>query len=589
MARMHTIDRVPLARGWDQRRADGYDVVVIGSGYGGAITAARLATAIWDGPKPSLCILERGKEWLPGQFPDDLKGGARALRSPTNPLGLHEIRFGLDIAVWQGSGLGGTSLINANVAIEPDPEVFNNAHWPQAIRDFRDSGELQKRFERVRVTLGAGRHPIGADLSKVKALEKGQQGVAGADFDLANIAVNFQTDGQNDWGVRQQPCINCGDCVTGCNVGAKNTLDTNYLAIAKSGGAHIFSQVEVVRIEKHADGGYLVYCIRRETDPPSSEGAMIRARRAVVVSAGSPGSTTILLRSRESGLSVPGSLGGRFSGNGDFFGVAYNSNDRTDALGWGAYPTSERAKRIQPDDSGPTHHPGPTIVARIKYNTHRPLGERITIEDLSLPLTYVDAARSAFTVLIGRDTDPHDFSDNVNEALRRGRDFFAIDPQLEKGALNHTLLYLVMGHDDSSGQIKLDPSTKQARIRWRGVGNQELFQEANRLLLNHAKALGATYIENPIWVFSPFRTLVTVHPLGRCAMGESHSTAVVNDLGQVYDEQGGIHEGLYVADASIVPTAIGVNPFLTISALTERIAEQLITKLGGTPVVVDRT
>jgi cholesterol oxidase len=579
---MHTVDRVPLAGDWNQRLADGYDVVIIGSGYGGAVTAARLATANWNGQAPSVCLLERGKEWLPGQFPDNLAAGADALRSPTNPLGLHEIRFGFDIAVWQASGLGGTSLINANVAIEPDAEVFDAAAWPESIREFRDSGELNARFNRVRSTLSAGRHPLGRELSKIKALEHGQQGVPGADFDLADIAVNFDVDGLNKWGVRQQPCINGGDCVTGCNVGAKNTLDTNYLAIAKSGGTHLFSQVEVERIEKNDGEGYLVHCIRREVQPPSSSGASILARRAVVLCAGSPGSAVILLRSRERGLALPDSLGSRFGGNGDFFGVAYNSDSRTDALGWGAYPTSERAQRIQPGP-GPTRHPGPTIVGRIKFSVDQPLAQRITIEDLSLPLTYVDAARTIFAVLIGRDTDPFDFFDNIQESDRRRRDLFALDPELEKGALNHSLTYLVMGHDDSGGRIELDPHTRQARIRWPGVGSQELFRQASNLMLEHAGRLGATYMENPVWAFAPMRTLITVHPLGGCPMGESHLTGVVNADGQLYDGQGNVHDGLYVADASIVPTALGVNPFLTISALTERIADRLVERLGGIP------
>jgi cholesterol oxidase len=302
----------------------------------------------------------------------------------------------------------------------------------------------------------------------------------------------------------------------------------------------------------------------------------------VVVSAGSPGSTAILLRSREQGLSVADSLGSRFSGNGDFFGVCYNGDERTDALGWGAYPASRRARRIQPEP-GPTVHPGPTIVGRIKYNTSQPLEQRITVEDVSFPLTYVDAARSTFAILIGRDTDPHDFFDNLQEADRRRRDLFALDPQLEKGALNHTLMYLVVGHDDANGRIELDPLTKQSRIRWAGVGNQETFRVADRLMLQHTTALGGSYIQNPSWAFTPMRTLVTVHPLGGCPMGESHTQGVVNDLGQVYDENGKLHDGLYVADASIVPTSIGVNPFLTISALTERIAERLIRSLGGTP------
>jgi cholesterol oxidase len=216
-------------------------------------------------------------------------------------------------------------------------------------------------------------------------------------------------------------------------------------------------------------------------------------------------------------------------------------------------------------------------------NIDQPLQHRITIEDVSFPLTYVDAARSTFALLIGRDTDPLDFFDNLQESDRRRRDLFALDPELEKGALNHTLMYLVMGQDDAAGRIELNADTGQARIRWPGVGDQEVFQQASRLMIAHAGRLGATYIENPVWAFAPMRTLITVHPLGGCPMGETHLTGVVNDTGQVYDGQGNVHDGLYVADASIVPTALGVNPFLTISALTERIADALVERLGGVP------
>jgi choline dehydrogenase-like flavoprotein len=81
---MHTVDRPPLANNWNQRCPDGYDVVVVGSGYGGAITAARLATTQWADPKPTVCILERGKEWLPGQFPDALREGTESRAAQEN-------------------------------------------------------------------------------------------------------------------------------------------------------------------------------------------------------------------------------------------------------------------------------------------------------------------------------------------------------------------------------------------------------------------------------------------------------------------------------------------------------------------------
>src|SRR5579863_8673000 len=113
-----------LAKDWNQRQKS-YDVAVIGSGYGGAITAARISGA---GLKKSVCILERGKEWPVGQFPDTLLGASAAAYNPlTNPLGLYDFLLYKDIGVIKGSGLGGTSLVNANVAIVPDDEVFKES------------------------------------------------------------------------------------------------------------------------------------------------------------------------------------------------------------------------------------------------------------------------------------------------------------------------------------------------------------------------------------------------------------------------------------------------------------------------------
>jgi cholesterol oxidase len=578
---VYTVERTPLANNWEDRQRGGYDVIIIGSGYGGAITAARLANAEWPSEKPSICVLERGREWLPGHFPDNLIDGAGALRSSLNPLGLYDFRIGADIGAWMGSGLGGTSLINANVAIEPDSEIFDNPQWPQAIRDARDDGTLEEFFVRVRSTLHAAPHPQGRDLSKVKALQLGAQDVNGADFDLCDIAVNFEFEGDNSVGVKQRRCINCGDCITGCNVGAKNTLDTNYLALAKAGGAHIFTEVEVDRIAIAAEGGYTVQYKRLNGDETGQSSLL--AHRLVVVSAGTLGSTGIMLRSQANGLALPGTVGTRFSGNGDFIAFAYNSDQRTDALGWGAYPDSDRARRIQPaPPPAPTLFPGPSIVARIKYHIDRPLPERMTFEDLSLPLIYVDAARATFATFIGKDTDADDFFDEMREFGRRARDSFGLDPRLEGGALNYTLMYLIMGQDGAGGRIQLDDSGV-AGIVWPGVGDQGVFQDEVALAVSHATKLGADFIENPIWAFSPFHTLLTPHPLGGCPMGESATTGLVNHLGQVFNNDGSIYEGLYIADGSIVPTAIGVNPFLTISALTERIAEGIITKLGGVP------
>jgi len=99
---------------------DSYGVVVIGSGYGGAILAARLAQG------RSLCVLERGREWIPGTFPDSFEAIVNAVRSPLHPLGLYDYHINPEVDVFVGSGLGGTSLVNANVVIQPDRELFDH-------------------------------------------------------------------------------------------------------------------------------------------------------------------------------------------------------------------------------------------------------------------------------------------------------------------------------------------------------------------------------------------------------------------------------------------------------------------------------
>jgi len=120
-----------LSGDWNSRKTS-YDFVIVGSGYGGAITAARIATANLN-PKPSICILERGREWKPGEFPDTFDGYLKQQRSGVNPLGLYELLNYRDITVVKGNGLGGTSLVNANVALIPDEEVFTLAGWPRSL------------------------------------------------------------------------------------------------------------------------------------------------------------------------------------------------------------------------------------------------------------------------------------------------------------------------------------------------------------------------------------------------------------------------------------------------------------------------
>ena len=204
---------------WEQRQPT-YECVVIGSGYGGAITAARLSAAL---NKPhALCILERGKEWEPGTFPNDVPGVITHTRSDLNPLGLYEFLNYPDISVIKGCGLGGTSLINANVAIVPDPEVYQLAGWPRSLK-YEDMLEY---YDTARATLAAKPVPDAMNLLKVQALDRRARQL-GKRAEPLNIAVNFDIEGNNPHGVEQHKCVKCGDCVTGCNFRAKNTLYMN--------------------------------------------------------------------------------------------------------------------------------------------------------------------------------------------------------------------------------------------------------------------------------------------------------------------------------------------------------------------------
>ncbi len=554
---------IMLSCDWAQRR-NAYDFLVIGSGYGGAITAARIRTANLN-PKPSLAILERGREWPIGSFPETLDGVLGATRNDLNPLGLYDFLDYRDISVIKGSGLGGTSLINANVAIVPDREVFALAGWPRSI----DYDELLTYYERARQVLDAGPHPRATELGKVKALDRRAQQI-GTQARGLNIAVNFHINGKNPHGVEQQPCTDCGDCVTGCNFGAKNTLYMNFLPMARNAGAEIYTQTKVEWLEKLLSGGWRVHG-RHYRDNGSDESFTLEAGN-VILAAGSINSTEILLRSQMHGLSVSPRLGTGFSGNGDFFGLAYNGDPATDVLGYG---------RKQPK-AGDAPPPGPTIVGVVRYNGSAPVDRRIAVEDLSFPSAYVLGAKAAFAALRGEDT----VAGNEDAQRRRAlQDLNLLDVYNRDGALNHTMLYLVMGQDDARGTMIFDAPWHEPdgrmRIEWDGAGRQVVFTRINEELRRHARALSANFIANPLWSVFQSGHLITAHPIGGVPIGEDCQQGAADPYGRLFSADGDVHKGLFVADGSLIPSALGVNPFLTISALAERVAERKIRELGG--------
>lgn len=544
----------PLATPWSQHQTK-YDIVIIGSGYGGAIAAARLAEAK---VKPLICILERGKERQPGEFPETLPGVIGEARTSANPLGLFELLTHPDISVIKASGLGGTSLINANVAIEPDAEVFEQLHWPKAIT----LAGLSEYYQKAREVLAPSVHPHALELGKVKALDRRAKEMGGA-VEPLTIAVNFTIKGENKYGVEQQPCNDCGNCVCGCNVKAKNTLYMNYLPMAKRAGVTILTQTKVEFLKKIDGGGWQIIG-QYVRGPNDTEKFTIEAGE-VILSAGALNSTEILLRSENQGLSVSPALGTKFSGNGDFFGLAYNGDYETDVLGY-LYK--------QKPEAGDSPPPGPNIVGLVRYSKDLPEDQRIAIEDFSFPNAYLDGAKAVFGLLRGQDTVVGN-EDAQRERLARDFDPTALAHD-QRGAMNHSMLYLVMGQDNARGSILFEtPFTEKdgrIRISWDKAGQQQIFTRMNEEIRRHARALRGNFISNPTWSIFNLRHLITAHPLGGCPMGDDYLQGAVDPFGRVFAGDGSVHQGLYVTDGSVIPSALGVNPFLTISALTERFA-----------------
>src|ERR1022692_3508377 len=533
-----------LSTPWAQRKSK-YDFAIIGSGYGGAISAARLSAANLN-PKPSVCILERGKERQPGEFPETLAGVIGEARGDANPLGLFELLNHPDISVIKGSGLGGTSLINANVAIEPDAEVFEQFHWPASIT----LDELTPYYKKARDVLAPSVHPRAMQLGKVQALNRRAQEM-GTSVEALTIAVNFTIKGNNPHGVEQQPCNDCGNCVCGCNVKAKNTLYMNYLPMARNAGATILTHTKVEWLEKLPGGGWRIHG-QYVTGPGASQDFTLDAGEAVL-SAGSLNSTEILLRSEMHGLSVSPALGTKFSGNGDFFGLAYNTDYQTDVLGYSSSQTPG------PNDSP---EPGPNIVGLVRYTAGVAEAQRIAVEDFSFPNAYIDGAKAAFGLIRGQDTVT---GNEQAQAARLGRDLDPTDALHDRnGALNHSMLYLVMGHDNARGVILFEaPWTEpdgRIRVSWDHAGQQQIFTRMNEELRRHARALRGNFISNPTWSMLKLGHLITAHPLGGCPMGDDYWQGAVDPFHRVFSGDGSVHQGLYVTDGSVIPSALGVNP-----------------------------
>jgi len=539
-----------------------YTVVVIGSGYGGAIAASRLSRA-----GQQVCVLERGREFQPGEFPDT-EAEALAEMQAELPIGhvgsragLYDFHINPDVNVFVGCGLGGTSLINGNVAVRPDPRVFDDPRWPAELR--ADAQGLDNGFrlagEMLQPTAYPDRHPA---LPKLEALESSAVSL-GQECSRPPIAVSF-AEGPNHVGAHQHGCVLCGDCITGCNYGAKNTLPFNYLADACNYGAAVYTQISVRYLERRG-GCWLIHYQILETGLEEFDQPLKTVSADIVVlAAGALGSTEILLRSKARGLPLSDCVGHGFSGNGDVLGFSYGCDREIRGVGYG---------HRDPRDMEAV---GPAITGMIDMRGQTELDTGIVIHEIAAPgalsgLLPVALAHAASA--LGRNTAEQAMAaeeSEIENLFRGPYDSVASDTQA----------YLVTTHEQRCGNLRLEDD--RLRIAWPQAGDQPIFERVNEILAEATHPLGGSYLINPVWSSVFNRDLITVHPLGGCVMAGTAADGVVNHKGQVFSGDGGtaVYDSLYVNDGSVIPRSLGVGPLLTISALGERTCALMIRDRG---------
>ncbi len=565
------------------------DVLIVGSGYGGAIAASVLAGVEVPGQNRPLRVimLERGKEFAPGEFPEslgDLPGEVRFHRDTDDEFtgdadALFDFRINKDVTALVGNGLGGGSLINGNVALKPDSAIFNNGRWP---KELRSADALREHFDAVETLLGVETPAKGWLPTKYDALRILANSV-GSISKPAPLTVDLNA------------CTKCGNCVTGCNVGAKKTLPLTVLPEAIEKGLEIYTGASVLSVQRCPDDQAWAIRFRRTATAKNilkHEIFQIRAK-IVILAAGTLGSTEILLRSKaNNAVSCSDRLGERFSTNGDMIAFGYA----------GASPVRATGKSSLDEHKDP----GPTITGYASLSFFGSNKPPVTVQDAAVPLALKQVFEELVTTasLLARYVK-RDAPEWFKKGKGKNQDPLIVHPD----AIENTQVILAMGHDQAMGRIDLSDSKnlddRHALIKWKKAAKDPVFNSLHwkfieaylkrglflkdRYTLLEGGFDGGDYLPSPAWKAvpdgfeqavtggAPAGKLLTVHPLGGCVMADSAAKGVVNHLGQVFKGNGGedSYRDLYVLDGAILPGPLGINPFMTISAIAHRNSQEI--------------
>lgn len=547
-----------------------YDAVVVGSGYGGGVAASRLARM---GLK--VAVLERGREYLPGEFPTNLLEAQRETQIAWtgkrigSQTSLFDIRVGRDVHVLVGCGLGGTSLINANVCLSPDVPVLEDEVWPEALRA---DHWLNVGYHRAREMLRPDTLPEKAKPLKLKALD-----VAAAQFgrqaERLPLHIAF-TEGVNAAGVLQPACTQCGDCMGGCNVGAKTTVHNTYLADAVHHGAQLFTHACVRAVEPAGGAKWRVYYQRQDVADASMPVRAVTAGM-VVIAAGTLGSNEILMRSRERGLKISDRLGKRFSSNADAIAFGYNNKVPVNAVGVGHPPRKDVPR------------PGPAVIGLIDLRRREEELDRLIVVDAAVQSSMAALLPFALPAgaVLGTATEKglKSFLDEMQRTAQ------SVVQGAYRGAVHNTQVFLAIGNDKAAGELVLE--SDQIAIAWPKALEDPVYEHIGAALEKAVAATGGTYIPNPVSKSFLGGNLFSVHPLGGCAVAQDRTGGVVDHKCRVFDADpakpaDAVHPGLYVCDGSVIPRSLGIHPLLTITALAER-AMLLLARDQGRELSVD--
>lgn len=501
-----------------------FDFVVIGSGFGGAVAALRLAEKGWK-----VAVLESGRHFRDEDFPRTNWDVRRFLWLPRLLCyGLQRLTLLDDVLVLSGAGVGGGSLVYANTMMEPDDAFFISPEVRRVASDLRE--RLAPHYATARRMLGSARVPgtFAADEVLKKIAEESGRGHTFAPVDAAvyfgEAGVTVPDPYFGGRGPARAGCRLCGACMTGCRHNAKNTLTKNYLHLAQGLGAEIFARTSAVALEQDGAG----YAVRVRRSGWNWGEKTVRARR-VVVSAGVLGTLSLLMskRTRLPGLSAR--LGRDVRTNSE---VLSGSSAPDDAVDWsrGLAISAE----MRPDAQ--------TRVEAVRYGDGCDAMSLLAVRDAGGGTRLARALR-----LLAR-------------AVARPRESLRF--LLPFGWARRSTILLFMQSAESRVRVEM----KRGRLRTRpedgGAPPPADFPQAARVLRRFAQLTGGTAQVSAASALLGVST--TAHILGGAVMGCGPDDGVVGLDARAFGQ-----EGLWILDGSIVPGNLGANPSLTITALAE--------------------